>query len=331
MEQRNFTKDLIETFYQVDTSKKLQLLFQKWFLTNRNVAEQNRILYHLWNQTDNISDESTKKDLKEVNISIDMMKKTRKVSGWFLRFAAIIILPLLMTGLTFYLTKEKYAKENVMVQHYVRRGDVQCITLSDSTVVWINSESTLIYPSKFERDKRVVYLIGEANFQVTKSEKLPFIVQTSKMDIRVLGTKFNVEAYPDGTEIIATLEEGEILVNINDERKTSFHMIPNEEVALNMKTGDILKRVVNVENSNAWRKGDLAFCGASLEYIFQQIERKYDVRINYNLDSSHTDQRLTIRFSADDSIEDIFHVLQNIVTGLKIKIANDENCDKLNK
>lgn len=324
MEKKNFTKDVIEAFYNAETSKRFQQLFQKWFLANRNLNEQNKALYSLWEQSDNTKETSTEDELEEVNYRIDMLSRKQKRTASWLKVASIIILPFFVAGLTFYLTKDKYSGENLMTQYYVGRGDVKHITLADGTTVWINSESTLIYPEKFDKDKRVVYLVGEANFHVTKSAEKPFIVQTSKMSIKVLGTKFNVEAYPDASEIVTTLEEGKIMVNINDEHENSFYMSPNEEVALNVTTESVTKRIVDASDANAWDKGILAFSGASLEYIFRQIERKYDIKVNYNLNSYYTNQRLTIRFGANDSVEDIFGILQNMVSGLHIKIANDE-------
>lgn len=326
MNKKEITKDLINAFYNAKASKKLQISFQQWFMKNQNTKEQNKTLYDLWNQTENLLDAALlEKELREVNQHIDMIsvKKQKRLTYW-LKIAAVVILPLFVAGITFSLVKNKYTVETVMNQEYVGRGEIKQIVLADGTEVWINSESTLIYPETFDKNKRVVYLIGEANFQVTKSEQIPFIVQTSQMNIEVLGTKFNVEAYPNGTEVKTTLEEGKVLVNINDEHNNSFLLSPSEQIALNVKTGSINKQIVDVETTNAWSRGTFAFSGASLEYVFQQMERKFDIRINYSLDSYHNNQRLTIRFDESDSIEDIFNVLQNMVPGLNIKINKDE-------
>lgn len=321
--RNNYIKDLLEIFYTSKVSKRFQQIYQKWFLQNRDNGEQDKALYELWNQTSQINN-TTEEDLKEVHEYIEAVevRKHKRTISW-LKIASAIILPLLAIGTGLYWTLQNGGNTSVMHQYYVERGDVQNITLSDGTVVWINSESTLIYPEIFDKDKRVVYLVGEANFDVSKSDKQPFIVQTSKMNIEVLGTKFNIQAYPNSLEYVATLEEGKVLLNIDDEKDTSIFLNPREAVFFNTKTGDVNKKVVNIDDLNAWSKGTLGFSGASLEFIFQQIERKYDIRVSYTLGASYNaDQQLTIRFAPDDSVEDILKVLQDMVPGLKVRKAN---------
>lgn len=320
----NYVKDLLEIFYTSKVSKRFQQIYQKWFLHNRDNGEQDRVLYELWDQTSGINS-TTEEDLKEVHEYIKLIgsRKNNKRSISWLKVASIVILPLLAIGTGLYWTLQNKGNTSVMHQYYVERGEVKSITLSDGTVVWINSESTLIYPEIFDKDKRVVYLVGEANFEVSKSDKQPFIVQTSKMNVEVLGTKFNVQAYPNALEYVTTLEDGKVLLNIDDEQDTSIFLNPREAVFFNTKTGCVNKKVVNIDDLNAWSKGVLGFSGASLEFIFQQIERKYDIRVSYTLGASYNaDQQLTIRFLPDDSVEDILKVLQDMVPGLKIRKVN---------
>lgn len=109
---------------------------------------------------------------------------------------------------------------------YVPAGQRACITLQDGTIVWLNAQSTLIYPSHFYGKERIVSITGEAFFEVSKDKEKPFIVTAQDAKIRVLGTKFNVYSYPDTKQIKTSLIEGAVQVFYKSKQVI---LRPNEE------------------------------------------------------------------------------------------------------
>lgn len=180
-----------------------------------------------------------------------------------------------------YVTKEinlKRKAEPEYITAVVPKGKIQKINLPDGSTVWINSAGTLSFPSVMNSGKRVVHLNGEAYFDVKHDKSSPFIVKTNGMDIRVLGTSFNVKAYMEDNQYATTLVEGEVELQEVKSGKT-FIMKPGNHV-----TYDIKKRVMNVRNVDTdyytiWRNGLFMFEYEELSHILKRIERTYDIDI----------------------------------------------------
>ena len=140
-----------------------------------------------------------------------------------IKYAAVVLL-LIMCGLqVYYITKpEKNSEMNTIT---VPTGQRVNLLLSDGTNVWLNSGSKMRYPASFTKGKREVTLDGEGYFEVAKDLKRPFVVQTDKYDIQVLGTKFNVEAYNDTPLFSAALMEGSIQISDKTEPSNITHRV----------------------------------------------------------------------------------------------------------
>jgi ferric-dicitrate binding protein FerR (iron transport regulator) len=202
------------------------------------------------------------------------------------------------------------------------------IILPDGSVVVLNVGSSLEYPRNFSGNRRTVNLEGEAYFQVQKDPEKPFIVHTRKMDIEVLGTKFNVNAYPDLSEIRATLEEGKVKITVSGNDKTRDCLLtPNEEISLNMETGDIVKKQVNATDASSWLTGKIVFTSTPLSDVLTHIGRRYNVSIDFQLTEMEK-KRLTVRFDEHESVENIFKALESIVPDLVI--TKQDNKYKVN-
>lgn len=162
---------------------------------------------------------------------------------------------------------------------YVPKGGEYELLLSDGSKVYLNSETRLVFPSGFEGDTRRVELTGEAYFEVKKDSK-PFIVETTGLKIEVLGTSFNVNAYPDNPSLNATLVEGNIRLSLPDHPET-YLLRPEENLNMNKMSGELFVRVVDTDIYTAWVKGKFVFRNQSLEDIFSQLKRWYDFVIVY--------------------------------------------------
>ena len=154
------------------------------------------------------------------------------------------------------------------------------ITLPDGTKVWLNTASTLKYPRRFMGNERRIELIGEAYFEVAHNKKVPFIVSSNGQEVVVLGTHFNINAYPDESNIKTTLIEGSVLVNTVSSNKNSNSTVlsPNQQSILtNGKLGII---TVNPETAIAWKDNIFMFHNANLKTIMRQISRWYNIDVD---------------------------------------------------
>lgn len=149
-------------------------------------------------------------------------------------------------------------------------------TLSDGTKVWMNASSTLRYPVKFSEKTRTVYVEGEVYFEVAKDANRPFYVEVDKMEIAVLGTHFNVRAYPEEKQIKVTLAEGKVSACINDKK---YFLDPNDQLCMGEKFGGVNIRQVDVGEELAWRRGFYIFKKSRLEEVASTLQCWYNVRI----------------------------------------------------
>ena len=233
-------------------------------------------------------------DIKEME-SIDVMgayqqaqtqiktNRRRSMYNQLMRYAAFLTIPLLLSSLILgYLywgatdTEEKYAE--VMAA----TGSVIRYELPDHSVVWLNSGSTLRYPTVFKKDNRNVELKGEAYFEVEADRKRPFYVNTpAGLSVYVYGTKFNVNAYEDDNSIETVLEKGKVNV-ISPDGKTTVQLAPGERLLYNKVDQKLLKGTVDVYEKVAWKDGKLIFRNAELGEIFKRLARHFNVDIQFN-------------------------------------------------
>ncbi len=147
----------------------------------------------------------------------------------FVRYAAIIIFMLAFGYLSYYYFNEESTKNEFCVIS-VPKASKSEIMLPDGSKIWLNNNSKIIYPKKFNGRERKVELIGEAYFEIKKNYKIPFIVRTSDVSIKVLGTKFNVSAYPNDKFIETTLISGKVTVNSNENPEIENVLNPGESL-----------------------------------------------------------------------------------------------------
>lgn len=120
----------------------------------------------------------------------------------------------------------------------------------------LNSKSILLYPEKFTGETRSVYLIGEANFKVKPDKKHPFIVKANDYQVTALGTEFNVNAYPENSELMATLLEGSVKVEFNN-LLSNIILKPNEQLVYDKHTKAHNLRMPEIDDVTAWQRGEL--------------------------------------------------------------------------
>lgn len=160
----------------------------------------------------------------------------------------------------------------------VPKGGECRIILSDGTVVWVNSMTTLRYPVKFTGDTRLVELSGEAYFEVSHGAT-SFIVHTADMDVRVHGTSFNVSAYADSRTVEATLVNGSVSVDAGGVKNRMI--TPSQQARFDRESGMLAVENVDPTLYTSWKEGQLRFKDCKLEEIMQTLARWYDIEEVY--------------------------------------------------
>lgn len=158
----------------------------------------------------------------------------------------------------------------------VPRGGVFKVVLEDSTVVWLNADSRLVYPESFSGAERKVAVQGEAYFQVAHRDGQPFIVETDGQLVRVLGTEFNIHSYEDDGEVKTTLVEGSIAMMPQDNPSAQLLLTPGHQAAFSKHEQTISVSAVDVEAATCWRRGMVAFDNLTLGEIMKSLSRWYD-------------------------------------------------------
>ncbi|WP_298044324.1 FecR family protein [uncultured Bacteroides sp.] len=256
--------------------------------------------------------------------------KRMKLYNQLMRYAAFLSVPLLLTSLLFgYLYFVEPEEEIKYAEVTSTMGTVTRYELPDHTVVWLNSGTTLRYPTMFKKDNRSVELRGEAYFEVEADHKRPFWVYTPNgLRIYVYGTKFNVAAYDDDDYIETVLEKG--MVNVVTPNHETIILTPGDQLLYDKHTSRIEKEKVDVYGKVAWKEGKMIFRNASLEEILKRLERHFNVDIEFNNHSGKTyNYRATFRNETLTQILDYLAKSANLKW--KIQTPEQQEDDTLTK
>jgi len=219
-------------------------------------------------------------------------------------------------------------KEDVRVQMnevIIPFGKKSEILLADGTKVWINAGSRLAFPSKFTKKTREVYLEGEAYFEVAKNEIQPFIVKAGEVDIKVLGTHFDVLSYENDANVEAILLEGSIVMTSSGSfglGKKEVALTPNQRASFNKEAKNVkVSSAPNAGEYIAWTVGWFQFSRESLDRVFTKLERYYNVEI-ITPENFPTNELITGKLDLKDSIDKVMKALSDVA---KINYRISEN------
>jgi ferric-dicitrate binding protein FerR (iron transport regulator) len=211
--------------------------------------------------------------------------------------------------------------ENVMV---TPRGGEYNLVLSDGTKVWMNAESEIRYPVQFVGKTRRVKVSGEVYFEVAKDLKKPFIVDVNDVAIKVLGTQFNVCAYPDERNIATTLVEGAVRLSAKElsGNTTTVDLIPGLQADYDRFSKRVETREVDVESYVAWKNGKFVFEKESLNNIMNRLERWYDLTVFFQ-NETVKNKRFSLRIDRYGNISDILEKLEQ-TTDIQFVVKNNK-------
>jgi ferric-dicitrate binding protein FerR (iron transport regulator) len=303
--------------YALETEEKIQ----EWLANNPEIEGLEQASKEYWNSIPPQKDTSTIVALKRVNTKIGVHPIEKKIIplNHFLRVAAIFIFLIGISGIWFYLKQHDHP---AMVEILAEYGETKKVTLPDQTVVWLNAGSSLTYPAEFQNKIRSVGLSGEAFFSVTKNKSKPFVVETKNLTVKVLGTKFNLKAYPNEHQTIATLQEGKIEVQADKQQKRQ--LIPNEQLVYNGKTSTLKVIKINPNDIPNWKSGKLRFAEATLAEILVTLERHFNISFDINKSIDLTTEHYTIKFEKNETTKQILEVLADITGTFSYSTKNGQ-------
>jgi ferric-dicitrate binding protein FerR (iron transport regulator) len=199
------------------------------------------------------------------------------------------------------------------------------LTLADGTRIWLNSGSKLVYPSRFDQRQREVYLEGQAFFSVTHAEDVPFYVHTKDMEVRVLGTEFDVSAYDDDPYTATVLTKGS--VELTTQRQSLFgskktKITPGTRAIFDQGRAELKTEQVDVREYVSWKDGYLALNTAPLAEILKKLSRYYRVDIVLK-QPKLADVRFNGSLILQEDIREVLTVL-SVTTSLNYKQQPNE-------
>lgn len=281
-------------------------------------------------------DEQELEDLKRrirtmvMHDQVDLVRPVQKgmvrLMKYLVRAAAILTIPLLIFSGYLYSRLSRQAPglagHPVMQQVIATPGSRVRFVLPDQSEVWLNSGSSLEFPNSLDNQKlRRVKLLGQGYFRVSKDEKHPFIVETGELNVKVLGTSFDVSCYTGDQFVRSTLEEGAIAL-LNSQGCEVAFLKPGQQAVYNRETKKLTVNQVDTRLTTSWKDGTLMFRDSPLEDVTIQLERWFNCTI-------HVDPELInsgILYTATIKDETLGEVLQmiEISTQVKTKIKNRE-------
>ncbi|MGG7661675.1 FecR family protein [Dyadobacter sp. BHUBP1] len=232
-----------------------------------------------------------------------------KLSSWM---AAAGVL--LATGLGYFLVSRQHDSRNIarapMETRTSGAKDIVSIELPDGTQVWLNKNSKLEYPEAFDGDERLVYLQGEAFFEVVPNPEKPFIVKSEKVSTRVLGTSFDVKAYNGDETASVSVATGKVEVSkeIDEGEPVRItQLTPEQELVINTEKDETYINIVSVANIAPWHLGQLVFRDNTYDEVMQALQERFGKKIVFK--SNIGKCRVMASFNSNASLNDVLKLL----------------------
>ena len=255
------------------------------------------------------------REIDELKDRYSVLKKRIRVT---LAVAATIILLLTAGGL--YIIGNYKVFTKTYTENIVPNGEKSHVILPDGTRAYLNSGSILRYDNLFGRKTRSLELVGEGYFEVVHNNRIPFIINTKEISVKVIGTKFNVMAYDNDNFVETTVVEGWVSVTENN-GPGSLMLTANQKATFFKNTRQLTLLEVNPELYISWKEDILTFDNENFANVIRKLERWYDVSIYVEGKDSITDRyTLTIR---NESIDEVLKLI-SLTTNIQYSIQNNK-------
>lgn len=323
MQRDNNIEKLMQRYFGKHFSRYGCILFGRWLKADDGQIQKDEMLQKIWKESIPVVTDSTYTDWEALQkyLFINPVHKCHvPFYRQLVKYAAVIILMIVTAGMTYWVTNYyKPARQIEMVQIFVPYGENRQIKLPDGSNVWVGAGSLFVYPKDFSStNTRTVYLMGEASFSIQKNPEKPFIVKTTYLDVQALGTIFTVDAYPNDTCTTATLEEGSVLVSVQEEMIQPTVLMPDQQFVYSHIAHEVTIKSIDASLYKMERNGYLIFENISFNRLIASLERKFNVTIHYN-SQKYASEYYNVKFSPDETIEDVLNILNQLV-GIQYKI-----------
>lgn len=252
-------------------------------------------------------------------------RKNHRLINFAVKTASLAAAVATLIVSTYYFTLNHIQPSNgeEMLSLHVPAGQRLKFTLQDGTSVWLNSRSTLYYPVTFAKDQRRVSVEGEAFFDVAHDAECPFIVTSNDVEMKVLGTTFNVSNYPETGVITTSLLEGSLMVYCEIDESAKVVLKPSEQVTIE----DGKMKVEDIPDAGyfLWTEGIYSFYNEPLDNILRKLELYFDVKIIVEDPTIYT-WEYTGKFRQSDGIDEILRIINKIH---KFKIREDKENNRI--
>ena len=300
---KNYFITLLHKYLQGESTKEEQIFVEKYYNLFQNEpgvldtlsVDEKRTLKN--NITDGIWSNIAKSE--------DPDKKVRFINSRFVKLAAAAVVAMVFISSFYFLLKKSAAKQQISIAAKTKPEHKQnrVIFLADGSSVILSGESKLKYPSTFEGLKtREVYLEGQAFFDIKHISSKPFIVHTGNLETKVLGTAFNIKAFPNEDNITVTVKRGR--VSVNDQNKVLGIITPNEQITY--AKSKIKSSIQTVKNDNylTWKQEDLLIDNLTISGAAKLFEDRYNVKII--IDNPEVELlRFTSTFSKNEPLDEV--------------------------
>ena len=338
MPERSNIEDLIIRYLLHDISDDELYELNTWILDNK---ENKSYFFQLKNIYDSFrydkiqKEDEIEKSWNRMNNKIQRGQKQtkfplpeKKVILMFTRYTAIILIGVLIGwGIKSNAKTENTQELSNLIYNEIKvekNGKPNTLILSDGSKISMNSATNIRYPISFSKEKREIFLDGEAYFEIAEDIDKPFIIHLKQQDIKVLGTNFNVEAYKNAPYSIVTLASGSIaleMFNEDGEHISQMLLKPNQKAYYDYIKGAISLESIDASHSKAWIKGEFKFQDEPLFLITKRLENYYGVKIHIE-----NDDLKTIKYTGTLSFnQEIQNVLKIINYDNQFLFTKDEN------
>lgn len=325
--------ELLGRYLSGNCSDNERIIIEEWVkqsAANQSVYDEYKKVWESAN-TENNSLHAIDVDLgwEELNRKIDEVEKAEIIHTSKLAFlsknnfriwARIAAILVIAFGLYYVFNNVIFKQQVSEVVYAQSENTMQSLVLSDGSEITLNKQSDVSYPEVFTADAREIDFQGEAFFNITPNPEKPFIISSGEVQIKVLGTSFNLFSFPESEEIILYLESGKVLfssIDLNDGSIIEqLILTPGQKGVFNRTTGLICKSEFTNQNFLAWKSGVIEFEKTPLSEVFDVLEKTYDVKIKSN--DSIDEYCLTARFD-NETPESIFETIHTIF-GIDYKI-----------
>ncbi len=309
-----FSADIVRKYLSGKFSLNDKIVVDEFFENERYSSELNNVLKEYWEES-SVQQVEANNNLELVldkinhRILLNSESNTNKLRTlWQLysRIAAILLLPLLIFSLYYYLNPVDKHTNSPWVEVHSPFGARIQFSLPDGSTGWLNSGSIIRFPAQFGSN-RTVSLNGEAYFDVVKNPDSPFIIDAKPIKVKVLGTSFNVVSYDNDSISEVIVASGKVEV-VAEGRNIREQLLPSERLVMNRVTNSLTKSTVNIQNFTSWKTGKLIFLNDDLNEVVRKISRFYNV--DFEVKANVNRKQLFRAILEEENLEEVLRYMK---------------------